>query len=52
MVGNYGRRSKNVGSLMKDIYEEGFEIGLHGSIDGFKDGNILEAERNQIEGVP
>jgi hypothetical protein len=49
MVGNYGRMSKNVGSVMKELYDNGFEIGLHGSIDAFKDGNILEAERNQIE---
>jgi len=50
MVGNYGRRHKDVCSIMKEIYREGCEIGLHGSIDGFKDGNILEAERHQIEG--
>ena len=50
MVGNYGRRYKDVCSIMKEICREGCEIGLHGSIDGFKDGNILEAERNQIEG--
>lgn len=50
MVGNYGRRHKDVCSVMKEIYREGCEIGLHGSIDGFRDGNILEAERNQIEG--
>jgi hypothetical protein len=50
IVGNYGRRHKEVCSVMKDIYREGCEIGLHGSIDGFKDGNILKAERNQIEG--
>jgi hypothetical protein len=50
MVGNYGRRHKDVCSIMKEICREGCEIGLHGSIDGFRDGNILEAERNQIEG--
>jgi peptidoglycan/xylan/chitin deacetylase (PgdA/CDA1 family) len=49
IVGNYGRMHEDVGSMMKEIYDSGFEIALHGSIDGFNDGNILEAERNQIE---
>ncbi|RLF94357.1 hypothetical protein DRN50_05595 [Thermococci archaeon] len=50
-LGRYEIRNPEVVNIIKKLDSEGWEIGLHGSYDSYKDKSLLKSEKKELESI-
>ena len=50
-LGRYDPTDDDVAAMMRDLDENGWEVGLHGSYDAYREPDRLLAERERLESV-
>ena len=50
-LGRYNMKDPEINKLIKKLDSEGWEIGLHGSYNSYKDKNLLKTEKNGVEKI-
>lgn len=50
-LGRYSFQDEKIAEIIQKLYANGWEIGLHGSYESYKDKNLLKKERKELEAV-